>query len=306
MFLLNDFELLVEPAELLGHAVHVRRKRPQLVAIDDVDPPAEVAGRDLVELRFDLLDRPEHRPRNGISERQRQHDAAQCKADHDPLRVGVGARARLDAGHHVRFGLVHQLIGEPLELIGERGRLPQLSLPRLGSATAPNELDHVGHDFDELIVIAAELIDKLRFVLGHEFQPVDVVAELVELAQRAVEGALVRGNQRRRHAVKLARGVVLDLAIGLDLALQLDQLLGALVHPAQLTQAVRAENHQQRDNRKKCCKQLCLYAGGSPRDHPDERIQNSNHSYFSRLTRSRRNSSGSKRTPRYCTRRMPR
>ena len=43
-----------------------------------------------------------------------------------------------------------------------------------------------------------------------------------------VERALVRGKQRRGHAVELARGVVLDLAVGLDLALQLDQLLGAL------------------------------------------------------------------------------
>ena len=40
LFLLNDSSCSIEPAELLGHAVHVRRKRAQFVAIDDVDTRA--------------------------------------------------------------------------------------------------------------------------------------------------------------------------------------------------------------------------------------------------------------------------
>ena len=84
LFLLDDFKLLVEAPELLAHPVDVGRQRAQLVAIDDMDALGEVAGRDLVEPRFDLLDRPDQRPGDGIAERQRQHDAAERESDDDP------------------------------------------------------------------------------------------------------------------------------------------------------------------------------------------------------------------------------
>src|SRR5262249_14785588 len=105
---------------------------------------------------------------------------------------------------------------------------------------------------------------------------------------------------------ELAGGVVLDLAIGLDLALQLDQLLGALVDFAQAVQADRADRDQQRGDGQECRQELGLHTGGHPRDEVDERRQDPHYRSSARLTRSRRNSSGSKRTPRYCTRRMPR
>jgi hypothetical protein len=251
LVLAEGFQLRVQAAELLAHPVDVSRQRTGLVAIDDVNALGEVAGRDLVKLRFDLLDRSEHRPGDGVTQRQRQRDAAQRKADHDPLRFVIGLRARLDAGDHIRLGLVDQLIGQPLELVGERGRLLHLGFPRLGGAAAADQLDDPGHHINESVVIAAKLFDQVRFVLGHEFQPIDVVAELVELAQRALQRAIVGGNQRRRHAVELARGVVLDLAIGLDLALQLDQLLRALVDPAQLAQGAGTDNNQQRHHHQK-------------------------------------------------------
>ena len=113
------------------------------------------------------------------------------------------------------------------------------SLPRLGGAAGADQLHDLRDDCDEPVVVLPELAEQLDFVLGDELQPVDVVAELVELAQRARQRALVRGEQRGGDAVELARGVVLDLAIGLDLALQLDQLLGALIDPAQNARARR-------------------------------------------------------------------
>ena len=96
-----------------------------------------------------------------------------------------------------------------------------------GDLPGAGALHRPGHDLDEAVVVLPDLGQQLDLVLGHVLQPVEVVAELAELAQDAVELALVRGQERGGDAVELARGVVLDLPIGRDLALQLDQLLGA-------------------------------------------------------------------------------
>src|SRR5262249_6884384 len=135
--------------------------------------------------------------------------------------------------------------------------------------------------------------------------PLEVVAELVELTQRAVQGALVRHQQRRRNAVELARRVVLDLAIGGDLAFTSDQLFGALVDGAQLVEPNGAERDQQRDDRQERDQQLCLDAHRQSRDRAHEKVVERHHSLSTRLFRSRRNSSGSNRAPRYCTRICP-
>ena len=181
MFRLNEFELLVEPPELLAHPVHIVGQCAQLVTVDDMDALRKFAGRHLVEARLDLLDRPDQRPGDGIAERERQRDAAERERQHQRLRGGVVAGAGLDAGDHVRLGLVDELVGQALEPIGERAGLLQLGRPRLGGTAAADQLHDLRHHRDETVVVAAELLEELDLVLGHELQPVHVVAELVEL-----------------------------------------------------------------------------------------------------------------------------
>ena len=117
--------------------------------------------------------------------------------------------------------------------------------PRLGGTAAADQLDDPRHDRDEPVVVLPNCAEQLDLVLGDELQPFEVVAELVELTQRAVQSALVRDEQRGGDAVELAGGVVLDLAVGRDLALQLDQLLGALVDAAQALEPDGAKHDQQ-------------------------------------------------------------
>ena len=189
---------------------------------------------------------PDDRPREDVAQAERQDDAAERQADDDPPRGLIGLLARLDPLQHVGLGDVHQLVGEALEPVGERPRLAQLHLARLGDLPGAGPLHRPGHDLDEAVVFLPDLAQQLDLVLRDVLQPVEVVAELAELAQGAVERPLVGGQQRGGDPVELARGVVLDLPVGRDLALQLDQLLGALVHAAEHAQAHRAEQDQQR------------------------------------------------------------
>ena len=153
------------------------------------------------------------------------------------LRRDVGAMARLDAGDHVGLGLVHQLVGQALEPVGQRGGLGELQLLPLGGAAAADQLHDLGDDLDELFVVLAHTREQLFLVLRHELQSIEVVAELVELAQCRLQPAVVGFEQRRGDAVELADGVVVELAVGGDLALQLHHVLGALVHLGQRLQA---------------------------------------------------------------------
>ena len=98
---------------------------------------------------------------------------------------------------------------------------------------------------------------------------------------------------------------MLHLAIRFDLALQLDELLGARIDPAQNVEPDGPHHDQKRHDCEECRQQLDLHASRHPRDQADERVHHSHCYSLRRLRRSRRNSSGSKRTPRYCTRRMP-
>ena len=99
---------------------------------------------------------------------------------------------------------------------------------------------------------------------------------------------------------------MLNLAVGFDLALQLDELVSAPIDPAQHSEAHPAHHDQQEFDGEKCRQQLDLDAGRHTRNKADQCVYGSHHYSFTRLRRSRRNSSGSKRAPRYCTRRMPR
>ena len=140
------------------------------------------------------------------------------------------------------------------------GRASRSYRARLVDLAGAGALHRPGHDRDEAVVVRAHARQEIDLVLGHVLQPVEVVAELAELTEDAVQLALVLRQQRRRDAVQLARGVVLDLAIGGDLALQLDQLLGARVDPAQHLHPDRAQKDDQRDHPEKRDQQLGLHA----------------------------------------------
>src|SRR5262249_27390686 len=137
-------------------------------------------------------------------------------------------------------------------------------------------------------------------------QPIDVVAKLVELAQRARQRQVVRRKQDRRNAVELIGGLVLHLPIGFDLALQPDEFVSALIGAAQNLQSHRAHHNQESLDGEEGHQQLDLHASRYARNKAGERARFSHYRSLARLKRSRRNSSGSKRTPRYWTRRMPR
>ena len=61
---------------------------------------------------------------------------------------------------------------------------------------AADELDQPRHHRDKPLVILAHPGEQLDLVAGDELQPLQIVAELVELAQRAVRRPLVGREQR--------------------------------------------------------------------------------------------------------------
>src|SRR5262252_4466058 len=95
---------------------------------------------------------------------------------------------------------------------------------------------------------------------------------------------------------------MLDLAVGGDFAFAADQLFGTPVDAAQGVKTDRPERDQQRDDREKREQQFRLDAPRQARNRADKEVIELHHSLSARLTRSRRNSSGSKRAPRYWTR----
>src|SRR5439155_25129379 len=97
---------------------------------------------------------------------------------------------------------------------------------------------------------------------------------------------------------------MLDLPIRLDLALQPDQFVGTLIDPAQHVQSLHTHHDQEHLDCEECRQQLVLNAGGYACNKVDQRACPSHYRSFMTLKRSRRNSSVSKRTPRYWTRRM--
>ena len=140
--------------------------------------------------------------RDRAAEDQGEDDGAEHKGDDDRLRGAIGLAARLDARDDIRLGLVDQLVGQPLEPVRQRPRLLQLRLARLVDVAAADQLDDPRHDGDEPVVFLPDLAEQLDFVLGDELQPLEVVAELVELAQRAVQGALVGDQAARRRCCR--------------------------------------------------------------------------------------------------------
>ena len=163
-------------------------------------------------------------------------------------------------------------------------------------------------DLDELLVVLAHAAEQLDLVLGDELQAVQVVAELVELAQGGVEGAVLGDEQRGGHAVELARRVVLELAIGGDLALELHQVFGPPIHLAEDLEADRAEGDQQEDDDQERGEELGVDVDGirATRRGSHGQEHRSRAAFPQRASGGRASSSsGSNRTPMYCTRSTP-
>jgi hypothetical protein len=78
----------------------------------------------------------------------------------------------------------------------------------LGGLTGANQFDDTRDNFDEAVVVLSEPGQQLDLVIGHEVQPIHIIPELVELAKRAGQRALVRAEQRSGHAVKLGCRIV--------------------------------------------------------------------------------------------------
>nr|WP_245316237.1 hypothetical protein [Mesorhizobium wenxiniae] len=93
------------------------------------------------------------------------------------------------------------------------------------------------------VVLLPDLAEHFRLNFGDELHAVEVVAKLIELAQRCIQHPVVLKHERGRDAVELVCRVVLDLAVGCDPALQLDQLVCLIVDPAQHLQPDRPEHY---------------------------------------------------------------
>ena len=294
-FLRALLDLLIEAAELLAGAVDVSGERAELVAVADLDPPDELASREPAQPRRDLGRAARRSTTSRRSQGQREGDAAKRQGDHDQARGVIGALARLDPLEHVGLGDVDQLVGQALEPVGERPRLLELQLARGRDLAAAGALDRRGHDRDEAVVVGADLGEQRGLVLGDVLQPVEVVAELAELAQDPVELARVPGQQRGGDAVELARGVVLDVAVGGDLALQLDQLLGARVHPVSTCSPTAPSRISSATIARNATSSLVWTRAGARETRPTARSRRRGHGSFMRSRRSWRNSSSSKR-----------
>ena len=183
------------------------------------------------------------------------------------MRVFVSLPASLDTSYHVRLGFVDQLVGQTLETIGQGRSLYRLYLPRFRRTTGTNHFDAMRDDLDKSIVVLPELAKQFDFILCHELQPIDVIAELVKLAKRARQRRLVRRKQSGGNAVELAYCVMLDLPIGFDLALQPDKFLSALIDAAENLESDGPHHDEQHRNCEKCRKQFDLYASRDPRNH---------------------------------------
>ena len=113
-----------------------------------------------------------------------------------------------------------------------------------------------------------DLAEHLGF--ADELHAVEVVAELVELTQRRIQHPVVLKQECGGDAVELGGRIVLDLAIGCDPALQLDQLVGLIIDAAEHLQPDGPEHDQQPDNRQEGDQELGLDARRQPRHPADQ------------------------------------
>src|SRR2546428_620832 len=209
-------------------------------------------------------------------------------------------------------------VGEELGLVAAGPPPPPAQRPRPAvpaghdvrgrAPPAPDQLHDTRDDPDELVIVGPHTAEQLDLVSRDELQAIQVVAELVELAEDSVEAPVLGDEQGGGHAVELGRRVVLHLAVGGDLALQFHEVLRPAIHLAEDLETDRAERDQQTDDDEERDQELGVHRGRDPRHEARERRQEcAHHRPPSRTSerRSRSISSGSNRTPMYWTRRVP-
>src|SRR5215469_6248433 len=131
------------------------------------------------------------------------------------------------------------------------GEMPmpyRLHLPCLCRATSANHLDAMRNDLNESIVVPPETGKQFDFILCHKLKPIDVIAELVQLAKRSRQRRLVRGEQGGGNAVELTYRITLDLPIGFDLALQCDEVFGTPTDSPENLETDRTHHDEQHRN----------------------------------------------------------
>src|SRR5262249_11464031 len=116
--------------------------------------------------------------------------------------------------------------------------------------------------------------------------PVEIVTELVELAQRGLKRPFIVSQESGGNAIELSSGVVLNLAVCSDLSLELDQIVGAAIRPAQDLKTNRTDHDEQEHDGHEGRKQLRVYPGRSARDECGQPSrQPPGHRVFASLTR---------------------
>ena len=123
---------------------------------------------------------------------------------------------------------------------------------------------------DELVVGGLDAGQQLALVPGGELEPAEVVG-LVELAEGGVERGRVRVGEGGRAAVELDVGVVLQLAVDGDLALEGAEPLGPVVGLAQGVHAdgARRRRAAPRPRRRPTTSLRWMGTGRAPRAHED-------------------------------------
>ena len=194
-----------------------------------MDFVTKVTCGDLAHSRFHLPNRADHRPGDCVAQYQRQDHTCRRHGNNRAARINVCGLTRFNARHHVRLGLVHQFVGETFQAVRKRRGFRKLYLPALCGFSLADQVHDTADDLDEFLIIRTHLRHHFHLILGDELQAVEVVAELLELTQRCVKAAILCLQHRRGNAIKLTDGIVIELAVGGDLALQLHHVFGALI-----------------------------------------------------------------------------
>ena len=121
----------------------------------------------------------------------------------------------------------------------------------------------LGQPLRALLRVIAE---QVNLVAGNEPQPIKVVPQLFQLAQRGVECPRLRHQKCVGDAVELTGCVVLKLTICGDFALQVDELRVAAVGFAQRLKADDTDEGQQSRNTEKRGQELDVDARRYVRD----------------------------------------
>ena len=158
--------LLVEPAELGAHPVHLRGELAELVAIVDGDGGAEVSLGHLAEKGLGLPDGKDERPRGDEAEEKGKEERRHHEAAHEIEGVAIGTRGGRPLLGHVLFLDANDQLDEALDLPEERVAGLELELHGLVDLAVADEVGHVGHRGHDVALGAPDALDDLALLGG--------------------------------------------------------------------------------------------------------------------------------------------